>query len=100
MSSSAIILDANWQPAGYEQITDLSSAVDLGVKGRAALIQAEGDDVRWRDDGTDPTDSVGVLLADGQDMFYTGNLYALKFIETTGSGILNISYYDTPARQV
>lgn len=100
MSSSKVILDANWQPMGYEQITDVSQVADLKVKGRAALIQAEGDDIRWRDDGEDPDSSTGMLLLDGSDMFYTGNLYALRFIETTGNGILNISYYQTPDQQV
>jgi hypothetical protein len=100
MSSSKIILDANWEPKGYEQVGTLTSAVGLKVKGRAALIQAEGDDVRWRDDGTDPDATTGMLLLEGQDMFYTGDLYAIKFIETTGSGKLNVSYYETPERQV
>lgn len=100
MSSTKIMLDGNWQPRGYEQITNLTTAVDLKIKGRAAIIQAEGDNIRWRDDGIDPTSSVGMLLPDGADIFYTGNLYAIKFIETTGSGVLNISYYETPDRQV
>jgi len=100
MSSSAIILDANWEPCGYEQNDALNTVQSLKFKGRAALIQAEGDDIRWRDDGEDPDATTGMLLLDGTDMFYTGDLTKLRFIESTGNGILNVSYYKTPNRQV
>ncbi len=44
-------------PKGYQQITDLSSAVSLTVPNGAnyAIIEAETQSVRWRDDGTAPT---------------------------------------------
>ena len=57
---------------GYQQITDLSSSVGLtvptvtpeGLNGKPvfALIIAEGAPIRWRDDGTAPTASVGMPL--------------------------------------
>ena len=59
-----------------------------------ALIQAEDQNVRWRDDGTDPTASVGMLLEAGKDMLYTGDLGAIKFIEEAASAKLNVSYYE------
>lgn len=80
---------------GYEQVTNLSSAVGLTVPAAAmaALIQAQGAVVRWRDDGTDPTASVGMRLLQDFDMWYTGDLSSIRFIQESASGVLNLSYY-------
>ena len=93
--------DGNMAPAGYRQLTDLDSAVGVPgiINARAALIQALNQDVRWRDDGTDPTTSVGMVLRTGFDMYYTGDLSTLKFIEATAGAEINISLYKTPERQ-
>ncbi len=81
-------------PVGYQQITTLTASVGLTVAANArfALIVPESQAVRWRDDG-DPTASVGMTLAVGQYLNYTGNLKSLRFIEQTASAKLNISYY-------
>ena len=60
---------------GYQQIADLSSAVGLTVpvlapdgsnqKPTFALIICETQGIRWRDDGTSPSSSVGMILAAG-----------------------------------
>lgn len=88
---------------GYQQITSLSAAANLtvpatdksGNKQQAtfALIIAESQPVRWRDDGTAPTASVGMTLAVGVPLQYDGDLTNIKFIETAASAKLNISYY-------
>lgn len=88
---------------GYQQISDLSSAVGLIVpvrtpdgmtaKANFALIVAETQNVRWCDDGQTPTASFGMLLVAGTPLQYDGDLSKIKFIETTGSAKLNISYY-------
>lgn len=81
---------------GYQQITSLSSAVglDIPVGAIMALLQAETQDVRWRDDGTDPTGSVGMVLKAGDPPFvYMGDLAAITFIEATASAKLNVTYY-------
>lgn len=82
-------------PLGYQQITSLSSATALTVPVGTGLclIQAETQSVRWRDDGTNPTASVGMILAAGDILFYTGKSVNLKFIEVTASAKLNVSYY-------
>lgn len=82
-------------PKGLQQITSLVAAASLTVPSGAqfALIQAESQDVRWRDDGTNPTASVGMLLASGETLAYTGPLAAIRLIETTASAKLNVSYY-------
>lgn len=86
---------------GYEQITDISSAVSLtlpksnqtGREPTAALIQAVSQAIRWRDDGVAPTASVGMQLAAGDTLEYRGNLNAIQFFEESASAELNISYY-------
>jgi hypothetical protein len=83
---------------GYQQITNVSAAVGLTIPvGTAfALIQAESQNVRWRDDGTDPTATVGMVLMAGSTLEYDGSSFAsIKFIEVAASAKLNISYYGT-----
>lgn len=88
---------------GYQQITTLSSATALTVpvvdvnglscKPVMALITPEGQAVRWRDDGTNPTASVGMPLAAGVTLQYDGDLTQIRFIEQLGGAKLNITYY-------
>jgi hypothetical protein len=89
---------------GYQQITGLSVAksltvptrdpsTGLTVKANFALITPDTNGVRWRDDGTAPTSSVGMPLAAGVTLQYDGDLSKIQFIESTASAVLNISYY-------
>lgn len=88
---------------GFEQLTSLSAAATLTVPtgARGALIQAEAQNVRWRADGSAPTSSVGhILYATGVPLEISvskedpaSGLAAMKFIEVTSGGKLNISYY-------
>lgn len=80
---------------GYQQIVSLSSATALTppAGANAALIHAEGADVRWRDDGTNPTASVGMLLPAGAELDFDGSLSGFWAIEVSAGARLNISYY-------
>jgi hypothetical protein len=80
---------------GYQQIILLSSATGLIVPQGAtlALIVPETQNVRWRDDGTDPTASVGMPIFVGASLSYDGDFNRIKFIETTASAKLNVAYY-------
>lgn len=82
---------------GYEQVTGLSTAKALTVPSgaRYALLQAEGKNIRWRDDGTAPTSTVGMVLTAGDPGFwYNGDaLAALSFVEVESTAVLNVSYY-------
>lgn len=80
---------------GYQQITDLSSSTTLTVPSGStlAVIQCTAQNVRWRDDGTAPTATVGMQLAPGDYFFYTGELSNIRFIEEAASAVLNISYF-------
>lgn len=88
---------------GYQQITSLSSASFLTVpttdvnglnqRPTIALITPESQAVRWRDDSTAPTTSVGMPLAVGVTLQYDGDLTMIRFIEQVAGAKLNISYY-------
>jgi len=80
---------------GYEQITGLGVPKSLTVppNAGAALIQATTQSVRYRDDLVNPSSTVGMVLASGDSMWYTGDLGALRFIETAASAVINVLYY-------
>ena len=83
---------------GYQQITTITTSTALTVPSNAswAMIQCEAQPVRWRDDGTAPTATVGMMMAVGDILIYDGtipNLTALRFIESTVGAKLNVSYY-------
>jgi hypothetical protein len=80
----------------YEQITGLGTAKGLTAPpagATMAMIQPETQSIRWRDDGTNPTASVGMIVAAGDILFYTGNFSDLKFIQVSASAIINVTYY-------
>ena len=80
---------------GYQQITSLSAATNLTVPAGAtlAVIIPEAQNVRWRDDGTAPTSTVGMPVAVGVVLSYDGDLKKIQFIQQASGSILNISYY-------
>lgn len=86
---------------GYQQIASgLNAANSLtlpthptGITPSRVLITPEAQAVRWRDDGTAPTSTVGMPLAVGDTLEYDGNLNKIQFIEQAASAKLNISYY-------
>ena len=91
----APVQEAYRHPLGYERIETLSSAIGLTIPegARLAIITPETQNVRWRDDGTNPTASVGMPMEAGDVFLYTGKLADIKFIETTASAVIHISYY-------
>lgn len=90
------VITALKTPRGYSQITSLSSAAGIGDIPRqatVAVITVGAQSVRWRDDGTNPTATVGMPLSAGDTLIYDGDLSAIKFIETAASAKLNVSFY-------
>lgn len=86
--------------AGFQMLTvdNTAGGVALTVPTagypKYALIQCETNPVRWTDEGTAPTSSVGNLLSVGGVLKYDGNLSAFRAIRATGSsGTLSVSYY-------
>ena len=88
-------LKSTTQCLGYQQITSLSASTarTVPVGATLALIVAETQAVRWRDDGTAPSATVGMPLATGVSLSYDGDLNAVRFIQQTASATLNVSYY-------
>jgi len=88
-------------PLGFKQEPNLSSAKGLpdvglspgGLGAIIALVQAEGEQVRWTDEGTTPTALIGTLMEAGQVIEFNGNLAALQFFEVVAGASLNVSYY-------
>ena len=99
----AMTLKAVTSCIGYQQITSLSAAAGLTVpttdkngskqQPTFALIIAESKDVRWRDDGTDPTASVGMPIYVDTSLLYDGDLTKIRFINVVSGGKVNVSYY-------
>jgi hypothetical protein len=84
------IHDHPLEPVGFQQLTP-TTAEPLQIKGAEyLLIQAETADVRWRDDGVAPTLTIGFILPEGFDFWYTGDPKKIKAIST---GIVNVAGY-------
>ncbi len=89
---------------GFQQIAAFSTVQSLTIPTTTingttvyptmAVFRCETNNVRWRDDGTAPTASVGQLLLPADDyIMYPGVLSALQFIPVTGSATLDVCYY-------
>lgn len=80
---------------GFQQVGSFSTATGFTPPATSTVcfIQAEGNSVRFRTDGTNPTASVGQLLPVGALMTETANLSGTKFIPTTGSATLDVDCY-------
>jgi hypothetical protein len=84
------------KPTGFQRITSLSGATALTVPAGSsiAVIGCTTQNVRWRDDGTSPTATVGMLIrTTDQPFIYRGDLGRLKFIEAAASASLEVAYY-------
>lgn len=90
-------------PRGFQQIVSATLAsstaltIPVGVDGREpefAVIHTDTQPVRYRDDGTAPTASVGMRLPVGAELIIDGaQLKATRFIYETAGANLNVSYY-------
>lgn len=83
-------------PLGYEKLTVSSTAVGLAsIPSRAyfALVRCESNNVRWRDDGTAPTATEGILMKADEFLEYDGSLTKIKFIRVGSDATVYVSYY-------
>ncbi len=93
-------IDGYLKPLGYFQMTSLATSkgfadasITIPPKAKLVILQAETQNVRWRDDGTDPTASVGHIIEAAGVFFYNGNFEEIEFIEVAASAKLNVSFY-------
>lgn len=90
------VIDAYNESNGYVQVASVAAATGVGAipaHTKAVYIQPEGGDVRWRDDGADPTAAAGMILSDGQILKYIGKIADIKFIDIAGPAKLNVTFY-------
>lgn len=83
------------KPLGYVQVASFSTLQTLTppAGATAMVLSVEGNAIRWRDDGTNATASVGMPVAVGQTFSYSGNMGAFTMIPQTGSATVDIAYY-------
>lgn len=87
-------------PVGYEQKTVSSSAVgfaSIPPDANKAVVVVENANIRWRDDGTDPTSSVGTKSYVNTTITINGRdrISAFRAIRlSTTDAKLSINYYD------
>ncbi len=91
VSSTAVGLDSAVPP--------LSGGKVSGKIVRRMLITSETDSVRWRADGTAPTNLIGHVLAKDETLTFTGANYKqllkdIKFIRVTNDAYLKITFLD------
>ena len=97
------VVTGSRQQLGYQQIANatLANATSLtlptppaGAYTLYAVIQANGGVIRWRDDGTAPTATVGMLIPSGGELCYAGDLTQIQLIDGgSGTPIADISVY-------
>lgn len=100
---SGPLLPGQFKPLGFVQAGNLSVAGNIAVLGNItvppgtgyALVQAVTQNVLWRDDGSVPTASAGMVISAGGDpVGFTGSqIKTASFIQATASAILNVSFY-------
>lgn len=86
------------KPLGYQQITVSTSAVGLTLPKGAirAVVGVEAQPLRYRDDGTNPSASVGYLVVAGGTVEVYGSTALSKFKAIRSGGtdaVLNVNYY-------
>lgn len=87
---------SRFKPLGYRQVSGISASTTLQDIPRGAtvvMVRADAQAVRWRDDGTDPTASIGMPLSAGDTLVYEGDLSAIAFIEQAAGAVLDVAYY-------
>jgi len=91
----ATFRDATLSPKGYQKISAPDTATALTVPSGAgrALIKTETQAVRWRDDGTNPTTTDGMLIDVGDEFWYTGQLKAFRVISAVAGAVVHVNYY-------
>jgi uncharacterized membrane protein YgdD (TMEM256/DUF423 family) len=89
------ITGAGGTAKGYQQITLSGAATGLTVPALStvAYVQVDTAPVRWRDDGTAPTSTIGMQIPIGGTVTFSGDMSVVKFIAASGTPVLNVSYY-------
>lgn len=101
LSTSAAVADVGirYAPLGYCQLTSidtstlLSSCTGFPTDATRAVFVPEAQAIRYRDDGTAPTTTVGQPVAVGVSIEYTGALSKVRVIAQVSGAKLNVLFY-------
>lgn len=79
---------------GFQQVAVLTAAVGLTVPAgtKKIVVSAEGQPVRWRSDGTDPTAAIGNIIGVNATEDIRADIAKTKFIETAASAKINVTF--------
>lgn len=86
---------AHLTPLGYRQLALGGVAValpNIPTHAQTAHIRCTKG-WRWRDDGTNPTPTLGMYVLADEPVIYDGDLAAMRVIASGVDGELNVSYY-------
>lgn len=94
-------LQVMYVPLGHAQVTVGASAVSLPNiptlwRVRRATVRAVGQPINWRDDGVDPTNTVGMKLDAGDTLVYDGDMTKFRMItdaSAVGSADVRVAYH-------
>lgn len=81
---------------GFQQFTPTTSQAlpSIPVGATSFLMECDAQAVRWRDDGTAPTASIGFPLLVGTTMTYKSlPLSRFLVIQQASAAVCNVSYY-------
>lgn len=85
---------------GYQQLTSLSATTAANLPSipsspgpGSVLIAVETQAIRWRDDASDPTATVGMPVAAGQTLCYGNEIARFRVISQTAGATVNVTYY-------
>lgn len=95
-----MFLGQRFSPIGTMQLTGSVGVLVLttgsigAISGAdAAVIAVSGNDVRYRDDGGQPSSSFGVLLKANTTFDFSGNFTNLQFATVGGAATVDIATY-------
>lgn len=98
--SSVLVADRQLESLGFQRVAAITvTAVNMPdppADAAYAYIQADGGALRWRDDGTAPTDAIGHYLAANEDHWYTVDKFPARFIRDADESEvtnLHVTYY-------
>jgi len=82
-------------PLGYQRLVSITTSTALTVPDGTTEIrlQAETKPIRWRDDGSPPTASVGNYIPAGKSIKYLGDVSAVRVFGEDSTAILHVAYY-------
>lgn len=88
-----------YRVTGFKQLTALTTAAsfanaDIPAGTTAVLLQAAGQNVRWRGDGTAPTASIGMrlLTTANPTLLEIQSIGALSFIQESATATLEATF--------